>query len=112
MTVVLNSMLDRLQQAVEANRRFASDASHELRGPLTAIMGEVEVALRHPRSAERYEETLRHVRGRLSALTRLAEDLILLARAQEGTRGKSLCSRSSTKRSSGWRAPLPRAASR
>lgn len=86
MTVVLNSMLDRLQGALEANRRFASDASHELRGPLTAIAGEVDVALRHPRSAERYEETLRHVRGRLSALTRLAEDLILLVRTQEGTR--------------------------
>jgi signal transduction histidine kinase len=86
MTVVLNSMLDRLQGAVEANRRFASDASHELRGPLTAITGEVDVTLRHPRSAARYEEALRHVRGRLSALTRLAEDLILLVRAQEGTR--------------------------
>jgi signal transduction histidine kinase len=86
MTLLLNSMLDRLQQAVEANRRFASDASHELRGPLTAIAGEVDVTLRHPRSAERYEETLRHIRGRLSALTRLAENLILLVRAQEGTR--------------------------
>jgi signal transduction histidine kinase len=86
MTVLLNSMLDRLQQAVEANRRFASDASHELRGPLTAMAGEVDVTLRHPRSAERYEETLHHVRGRLAALTRLAEDLILLVRAQEGTR--------------------------
>jgi two-component system, OmpR family, sensor kinase len=86
MTVLLNSMLDRLQGAVEANRRFASDASHELRGPLTAITGEVDVTLRHPRSAERYEETLRHVRGRLSALTRLTEDLILLVRSQEGTR--------------------------
>jgi signal transduction histidine kinase len=84
MTMVLNSMLDRLQGAVEANRRFASDASHELRGPLTAIAGEVDVTLRHPRSAERYEETLRHVRSRLGALTRLAEDLILLVRAQEG----------------------------
>lgn len=86
MTLLLNSMLDRLQAAVEANRRFASDASHDLRGPLTAMAGEVDVALRHPRSAESYEETLRHVRGRLTALTRLAEDLILLVRAQEGTR--------------------------
>ena len=86
MTVLLNSMLDRMQGAVEANRRFASDASHELRGPLTAMAGELDVALRHPRSADSYEDTLRHVRGRLSALTRLAEDLILLVRTQEGTR--------------------------
>jgi len=86
MTVLLNSMLDRLQNAVEANRRFASDASHEMRGPLTAMAGELDVTLRHPRSAERYEETLRHVRGRLQALITLAEDLILLVRAQEGSR--------------------------
>jgi two-component system, OmpR family, sensor kinase len=86
MTMLLNSMLDRLQRAVEANRRFASDASHELRSPLTAMAGEIDVALRHPRSAERYEETLRHVRGRLEALTRLSEDLILLVRSQEGSR--------------------------
>jgi signal transduction histidine kinase len=90
MTVLLNSMLDRLQAAVEANRRFASDASHELRGPLTAMAGELDVALRYPRSAESYEETLRHVRGRLAALTKLAEDLILLVRAQEGTRDVTL----------------------
>ncbi|MCC7032247.1 MAG: HAMP domain-containing protein [Acidobacteria bacterium] len=90
MTVLLNSMLDRLQAAVEANRRFASDASHELRGPLTAMAGELDVALRFPRSADSYEETLRHVRGRLGALTTLAEDLILLVRAQEGTREVTL----------------------
>ncbi len=86
MTVLLNSMLDRLQAAVEANRRFASDASHELRAPLTSMAGELDVALRHPRSTDEYRETLEHVRRRLSALTRLAEDLILLVRAQEGTR--------------------------
>jgi signal transduction histidine kinase len=86
MTRLLNSMLDRLQGAVEANRRFAADASHELRGPLTAMAGEIDVSLRHPRSGDEYAETLRHVRGRLTALTRLAEDLILLVRTQEGTR--------------------------
>lgn len=86
MTVLLNSMLDRLQAAVEANRRFASDASHELRGPITAMAGEIDVALRHPRTEAEYRDTLEHVRRRLSALTRLAEELILLVRAQEGTR--------------------------
>ena len=86
MTMLLNSMLDRLQRAVEANRRFAADASHELRGPLTAMAGEIDVTLRHPRSTDEYRETLERVRGRLGALTRLAEDLILLARTQEGAR--------------------------
>lgn len=86
MTRLLNSMLDRLQGAVEANRRFASDASHELRGPLTAMAGEVDVTLRHPRSADDYRDTLHIVRKRVDDLKKLAEDLIVLVRTQEGTR--------------------------
>jgi signal transduction histidine kinase len=84
MTVLLNSMLDRLQGAVDASRRFAADASHELRSPLTAMAGELDVALRHPRSADSYRETIVQVRQRLAALTELAGDLMLLSRAQEG----------------------------
>lgn len=83
MTVLLNSMLDRLQAAVEANRRFAADASHELRGPLTAVVGEIDVTLRHPRAADEYLETLRRVRARIDELTALTGDLMLLVRAQE-----------------------------
>ena len=83
MTVLLNSVLDRLHRAVDANRRFAADASHELRSPITAMAGEIDVALRHPRSAESYRETLGYVRERLAALTALAGDLMLLSRVQE-----------------------------
>jgi two-component system OmpR family sensor kinase len=86
MSELLNSMLDRLQAAVDANRRFASDASHELRTPLTAMMGEIDVTLRHPRTSDEYLEALRSVQQRLGGMARLAEDLILLARTQEGTR--------------------------
>jgi signal transduction histidine kinase len=83
MTVLLNSVLERLHRAVDANRRFAADASHELRSPITAMAGEIDVALRHPRSAESYRETLVYVRERLAALTALAGDLMLLSRVQE-----------------------------
>jgi signal transduction histidine kinase len=83
MTRLLNEVLERLQLAVNANRRFAADASHELRGPITAMTGEIDVALRHPRAAEEYRETLSLVRQRLSALTSLTEDLMLLVRSQE-----------------------------
>ena len=51
MTRLLNEMLDRLHGAIEANRRFAADASHELRGPLTAMLGEIDVTLKRERSA-------------------------------------------------------------
>jgi two-component system, OmpR family, sensor kinase len=84
MTVLLNSMLDRLQRALDANRRFAADASHELRSPITAMAGELDVALRHPRTAESYRDTLVVVRRRLAALTELASNLMLLSRVQEG----------------------------
>ncbi len=45
MTRSLNEVLDRLHGALEAHRRFASDASHELRAPITAMAGEIDVAL-------------------------------------------------------------------
>lgn len=86
MTTVLNGVLARLQRAVDANRRFASDAAHELRGPITAMMGEIDVALRHERSNEEYRDTLMLLRERLQTFTSLTDDLMLLVRTQEGER--------------------------
>lgn len=83
MTRLLNRMLDRLHGALESNRRFAADASHELRGPLTAIQGEVDVTLKRERTPEEYREALTVVRERLSVMHALTDDLMLLVRAQE-----------------------------
>lgn len=83
MTRLLNEMLERLHGALEANRRFAADASHELRSPLTAMAGEIDVTLKRDRDAEEYRETLRLLRDRIGELTMLAENLMLLARAEE-----------------------------
>lgn len=83
MTRLLNQMLDRLHGALEANRRFAADASHELRGPLTAMLGEIDVTLKRDRGPEEYRETLALTRERLQAMSRLTEDLMLLVRAHE-----------------------------
>jgi signal transduction histidine kinase len=83
MTLLLNSMLDRLHRAADGHRRFASDASHELRGPLAVMAGQLDVALRHPRSAAEYRATLERVRGQVADLSGLADDLMLLARLQE-----------------------------
>jgi two-component system OmpR family sensor kinase len=84
MTQSLNRLIERLHEALEANRRFAADAAHELRSPVTAIAGEIEVALRRERSAAEYKETLALVQGRLSSLSALITDLMVLVRAQEG----------------------------
>jgi signal transduction histidine kinase len=90
MTQSLNDVLDRLHGAIDAHRRFASDASHELRAPLSAMAGEIDVALAHRRTADEYRDTLSIVRERLTALTSLCQDLMLLVHAQEGALGLEL----------------------
>jgi signal transduction histidine kinase len=84
MTQALNALIERLHAALNANRQFAADAAHELRGPVTAIAGEVEVALRRPRTEGEYRETLTVIQTRVAALAALINDLILVVRAQEG----------------------------
>jgi signal transduction histidine kinase len=83
MTTLLNEMLERLHGALEANRRFAADASHELRSPLTAMAGEIDVTLKRERTAGEYRETLEVVRERLTEMSVLTENLMLLVRSQE-----------------------------
>jgi len=81
---VLNTMLGRLAGAFEAQRRFTADASHELRGPLTALRGEVELALRRERDPEEYRRVLASSLEEVYRLSRLAEDLLTLARSDAG----------------------------
>jgi two-component system OmpR family sensor kinase len=80
----LNDMLARLEAAFEHERRFVDDASHELRTPLALLRAEVELALRHPRSREELERALRSAGEETERLSRLAEDLLLFARFDQG----------------------------
>ena len=81
LTGVLNRMLASLEQARESERRLLADASHELRTPVTALLGNVEYAARHGADAEVLGE-LRHDARRLA---RLVDSLLALERAGEGT---------------------------
>lgn len=81
---VLNAMLARLDVAFRSQRRFTADASHELRGPLNVLRGEIEVALKRPRAPEEYQTVLARCRDEVVRLSRLASDLLLLARAEAG----------------------------
>jgi heavy metal sensor kinase len=76
-----NEMLDRLEESFQRQRRFTADASHELRTPLTVIQSEVEIALNHPRSQAEYMETLQSIGMEAQRMNRLANELLLLARA-------------------------------
>ena len=80
----LNEMLARLEAAFEHERRFVADASHELRTPLALLRTELELALRRPRSPAELEEALRSAAEETERLSRLAEDLLLIARADQG----------------------------
>jgi two-component system OmpR family sensor kinase len=80
----LNDMLARLEASFEHERRFVADASHELRTPLALLRTELELALRRPRSAAELEQAVRSAAEETERLSRLADDLLLIARADQG----------------------------
>jgi heavy metal sensor kinase len=80
----LNELLARLETALARERSFVADASHELRTPLALLRAEVELALESPRSRDELERALRSVAGEADRLSQLAEDLLLLARLDNG----------------------------
>lgn len=84
LVTVLNDLLERLEGAFQSQRRFTADASHELRAPLNVLRGEIEVALKRPRSEAGYREVLERCREEVLRLSRLASDLLVLARADAG----------------------------
>jgi two-component system OmpR family sensor kinase len=82
--VTLNAMLDRLDESFRRERRFVADASHELRTPITVLKSELEVALRTSKLPPDELMALRSALEEADRLTQLAEDLLILARADEG----------------------------
>jgi signal transduction histidine kinase len=76
-----NDLLARLHVAFERQRRFSGDASHQLRTPLTALVGQIDVALRRERTPEEYRRVLGLVRGQAGKLARIVEALLFLGRA-------------------------------
>ncbi|MHB8246812.1 MAG: sensor histidine kinase [Acidimicrobiales bacterium] len=80
----LNGLLDRLQGALTYQREFVAAASHELRTPLAVLQAELEAAGKPGRSEAELEASLAVIRARVGRLARLAADLLLLARGDEG----------------------------
>ena len=77
----LNEMLARLEGALERERTFVANASHELRTPLALLKTEIELALDNPGSIPALEAALRSAAEETDRLSQLADDLLLLARA-------------------------------
>lgn len=75
----INRLLDQVARYVERQQQFVADAAHELRGPLAAMQNSLEVATAKHRSTEDYRSALEDVLGETRHLSRLANDLLLLA---------------------------------
>lgn len=84
LATTLNGLLGRLEGAVEHERRVVGDASHELRTPVSVLTTRLDVALRQDLDADGLREVLEAARGDARRLSRLADDLLVLARADQG----------------------------
>jgi two-component system, OmpR family, sensor kinase len=80
----LNDMLARLEAAFARERTFVADASHELRTPLSVLKAELELAVREGRSPQELRAALESAAEETDRLVRLAEDLLVIARLDEG----------------------------
>ena len=78
--MTINALLGRLDAAFQEQKRFIADASHELRTPLAVLRGETEVALEQERGAAEYKESLALIKDEAERLSRIVENLFLLAR--------------------------------
>jgi heavy metal sensor kinase len=79
LATTINNLLTRLEESFSEQQRFIADASHELRTPLAVLRSETEVALGKKRSANEYEESLTLIKDEAERLSRIVEDLSILA---------------------------------
>lgn len=84
LALAINHMLARLEESFETQRRFTADASHELRTPVTAIVGHANYLLRRTKPSEEQVESLQVIRSEGERMAKLVNDLLELARADAG----------------------------
>jgi heavy metal sensor kinase len=86
LTTTINDLLTRLENSFKEQQRFIADASHELRTPLAVLRGETEVALGKTRTQKEYQQSLSLIQDEAERLSRIVEDLFILARQPINTR--------------------------
>ncbi len=90
LTSTFNDMIHRLHSSFAQVRQFSADASHELRTPLTVMRGEMEIALRNPKTPEEYRQVLESAMEEIVRMSSIIENLLTLAKADQGTYEVSL----------------------
>lgn len=88
LSLTINRLLDQVAGYVERQQQFVADAAHELRGPLAAMQSSLEVAVSQNRTADDYRETLADVLEEARHLSKLSNDLLLLAETGDETRDR------------------------
>src|SRR5690606_33726622 len=82
-TLAFNHMLDGLEAAFERLSQFSSDLAHDLRTPINNLLGEAQVALAKPRSADEYRAVLESAVEEHERISRLIQNMLFLARADD-----------------------------
>jgi two-component system heavy metal sensor histidine kinase CusS len=84
LAATINQLLDRLQEAVIREQQFTADAAHELRTPLAALKGTMDVLTRHTREPLQYVEKLKYLISEVNRMTLLVDQLLTLSRYESG----------------------------
>lgn len=85
LSVSINKLLQRIEDAVERERQFTSNASHELRTPLAVLRGTLEVLIRKPRTQDEYEQKVKQSLAEIDRLTLIMEQLLVLSRLDQAS---------------------------
>ncbi len=80
---VLDNMINRLDQAFKLEQQFTSDASHELRTPMSVIMAQCEYILENTRTPEEYEAALKVIQRQGRKMSKLIEDMLCVAHLEQ-----------------------------
>jgi two-component system, OmpR family, sensor histidine kinase ArlS len=90
LTTTLNQLLDRLKDSFELQRRFISNASHEMSTPLTLISSQLEISLQRPRSEEEYQKAMNSVLQDVKHMNNLVQTLLKFATASGNAGGLNI----------------------
>ena len=90
LSATINDLLDRLHKAFQREKQFTADASHELKTPLATVQGTLEVLIRKPREQEHYEARILFCLTELNRMSRLIDQLLMLARYESSTMKPSI----------------------
>lgn len=84
LSMTLNEMLDRIQQAFQSQERFVADASHQLLTPLTILRGELEILQKQGMEPKNFESFIKSSLQEVDSLVKIVKDMLLLARVDAG----------------------------